>query len=322
MGAVPMKPRTNELTAVDTRSLFDAVPGATELADVPRWHEFRRRYHQAARLEDVGGFPLQIDFELNSTCQMKCAFCTHGQRKVEKKNLSFETFKRVIDEGAVHGLVSIKLNYINEPLLNKDLPKYIEYARSRGVLNVYFATNGLLLTEDMSRRLIAAKLSKVMISLDAITSETFHAMRGSKRFDEITANICRLIELRGDLDYPLVRVNFLETEINAHEADAFKAMWTGIADMIGYQQQVNRPGADDVHTDDAEFGCAFPFKLVTVDSSGNILPCCTFSGREMPLGHIDDMSIAQAWSGMAALRRLHQLGNYQQNAICKHCIGA
>ena len=65
-----------------------------------------------------------------------------------------------------------------------------------------------------------------------------------------------------------------------------------------------------------------PVQVVTVDSSGYILPCCTFSGREMPLGHVDEMSIARAWSGMAALRRLHQLGNYRQNEICKHCIGA
>ena len=46
------------------------------------------------------------------------------------------------------------------------------------------------------------------------------------------------------------------------------------------------------------------------------------SGREMPLGHVDSMSIAEAWTSMTALRRLHQLGNYQQNPICKHCIGA
>ena len=319
-----VKPRANELTAVASRSLFDAIPGATDPADVPRWHEFRRRYHRAARLEGVGGFPLQIDFELNSTCQMKCAFCTHGQRKVEKKILSFETFKRVIDEGAGHGLVSIKLNYINEPLLNKDLPRYIEYARSKGVLNTYFATNGLLLTEDMSRRLIAAKLSKVMISLDAATAETFYKMRASHRFDEITANICRLIELRTELgvDYPLVRVNFLETEINAHEGEAFRDMWTGVADMLGYQKQVNRPGVADVQTAPAGFGCAFPFKLMTVDASGHILPCCTFSGREMPLGHVDNISIAQAWAGASELRQLHKDGKYQQNPICKHCIGA
>lgn len=321
-----MQPRTNELTAVSMREKFDQVPGGvTNPSDIKRWHEFRDMYHRAQRLEDVGDFPLQIDFELNSTCQMKCGFCVHGHEKVKKQELGFDRFKRVIDEGARYGLCSIKLNYINEPLLLKDLTRYIDYARSKGVLNVYFATNGLLLTEEMSRKLIDAKVSKVMISLDATTSATFERMRHSDRFSTIITNVLKLINLRDDtgVDYPLVRVNFLKTEINAHEADAFLEQWAGVADMVGYQEQVNRPGATDVKSSKS-FKCAFPFKLVTVDSSGHILPCCTFEGREMPLGHIDSMTIHEAWNSSKrfTLKTMHRFGRGAENPHCKHCIGA
>lgn len=321
-----MQARANELTAVSNRELFDRVPGGvTDAKDIKRWHWFRERYHKAQKLEGFASFPLQIDFELNSTCQMKCGFCVHGHEKVKKQTLPFETFKRVIDEGAMHGLCSIKLNYINEPLLLPDLTKYIDYARSKGVLNVYFATNGLLLTEAMSRKLIDAKVSKVMVSLDATTPETFEKMRHSARFSTIVANILKLIKLRDEkgVDYPLVRVNFLKTEINAHEADEFLKQWTGVADMVGYQEQLNRPGTTDIKTDKT-FKCAFPFKLVTVDSSGAILPCCTFSGREMPLGHIDKMTISEAWNNdrMTELKQLHRNGDGAMNPNCKHCMGA
>jgi len=314
----------NKLTAIENRDLFDQVPGGvTESIDIKRWHEFRAKYHRAEQLEFVADFPIQIDFELNSTCQMKCGFCTHGQGKVPKKLLGFERFKKVIDEGAEHGLVSIKLNYINEPLLVPDLDKYVKYARSRGVLNVFFSTNGLLLTEQMSRKLIDAKVSKIMISLDATTPETFKLMRNSSALDKIVTNICRLIELRGDLGYPLVRVNFLKTDLNAHEADEFLRQWEGVADMIAHQELLNRPGTTDVIRSDIP-ACVIPFKLVTIDSSGDILPCCAFSGRLMPLGHIDTMSVSEAWSSepMQELKQLHQRGDYAQNEICKHCIGS
>ena len=314
-----MLPRPNELTAVQRRDLFDAVPGGTAAKDVPRWQNFREAYHAASELV-APEFPLQIDFELNSTCQMKCGFCLHGHSKVKKRELSFADFCKVIDEGARYGLCSIKLNYINEPLLRSDLPRFVEYARSQGVLNVYFATNGLLLTEEMCRRLIDAKVSKIMISLDATTPETFLAMRRSKHFDEIVANIKRLIEMRQD--YPLVRVNFLETLVNQHESQDFIDQWTGLADMIGFQQQVGLPGAEyELLTDVDEFQCAFPFKLVVVDCDGNILPCCTFSGREMPMGNISDTTIAQAWGRMNDLRALHLRGGYEENPICAHCVG-
>jgi len=319
-----MQPRKNELTAVSSRDMFDRVPGGvTDPADIARWHSFREKYHNAARLGPATDFPLQIDFELNSTCQMKCGFCVHGHEKVKKQILPFETFCRVIDEGARFGLCSIKLNYINEPLLLPSLIMYINYARSRGVLNVYFATNGLLLTEKVSRNLIDAKVSKVMVSLDATTPETFKQMRGSDKLDVIVNNITRLIEMRGDKDYPLVRVNFLKTKVNEHEAVAFLDQWTGVADMVGFQEQLNRPGTLDVQCD-YTFKCAFPFKLVTVDSSGAILPCFTFSGREIPLGHIDDMTIHKAWNSfnMWELRSLHREGLGKTIPACNHCIGA
>jgi radical SAM protein with 4Fe4S-binding SPASM domain len=314
-----MNPRPHELTAVERRDLFDALPGGTAVKDKPRWQNFREAYHAAAELV-APEFPLQIDFELNSTCQMKCGFCLHGQGKVKKRELSFEQFCKVIDEGARYGLCSIKLNYINEPLLRSDLPRFVEYARSQGVLNVYFATNGLRLTEEMCRRLIDAKVSKIMISLDATTPETFLAMRRSKHFNEIVANIKRLIEMRQD--YPLVRVNFLETLVNQHESQDFIDQWTGVADMIGFQQQVGLPGAEyELLTDVDEFQCAFPFKLVVIDCDGNILPCCTFSGREMPMGNIADSTIAQAWGRMNDLRALHLRGGYAENPVCAHCVG-
>ena len=319
--------REGELTAVAQRDLFDALPGdITDPVDKDRWEQFRARYHSAMDLRL--DFPLQLDFELNSTCQMRCSFCTHGQRKVEKRFLTFDQFRRVIDEGAEHGLCSIKLNYINEPLLNKDLPRFIRYAKSKGVLNVYFATNGLLLKPAMAEALIDAGVTKIMVSLDATTAETFQQMRHSARFDEIVENIHYLINLRNTLGlaWPLVRVNFVKTLVNYHEADEFLAKWQGVADMIGYQDQVAVPGAEQELLRDKNmdsFRCAFPFKLMVIDSGGNILPCCTFSGRRMPMGNIRSGTVKMAWDcfNMHRLQELHREGRYRELPVCVECVG-
>jgi len=318
-----VNPRPHELTAVEHRELFDRPPpGVVSRNDLARWYEFRMAYHAAADLV-TPDFPLQIDFELNSTCQMKCGFCLHGHSHVKKRELSFADFRRVIDEGAEHGLCSIKLNYINEPLLRRDLPKFVSYARGAGVLNVYFATNGLLLSEHVAQQLIDCGVSKVMVSLDAATPETFFKMRKSPHFERICDNIRRLIEMRQD--GPLVRVNFLQTEVNAHEAQAFVEMWSGVADMLGFQTQVGLPGVEyDLLATPDDFACAFPFKLVVIDCDGNILPCCTFSGREMPIGHIEQDTIHAAWHSdrMTQLRYIHALGQYESNPVCRHCVGS
>lgn len=322
--------RRSELTAVVHREVFDSFPGASPSnGDLKRWSDFRENYHKAQALDVWPAFPLQIDFELNSTCNMRCSFCTHGHERVPHRILGLDEFSRVIDEGEKHGLSSIKLNYINEPLLNKDLPHFVRYAKAHGVLNVYFATNGVLLTEDMSRTLIDAGVTKIMVSLDAVTPETFRLMRSSEKYHQIVANILSLIALRNarGLKHPLVRVNFLRSRLNIHEQEDFLALWQEVADSIGFQSQVGLPGVEDevFHTNGTNgeaFRCSFPFKLVVIDSGGNILPCCTFSGRQMPLGNIESMSVQEAWLGMqmTGLKELHKRGGYKDHPICNHCI--
>lgn len=327
-----VSPRENELTAVTERAVFDAYPGPN-LGRTPekqsRWVDFREKYNAAHTANYVPDFPLQLDFELNSTCQLRCAFCLHGQQVVKRKDLPFELFLKAIQEAAEHNLVSVKFNYINEPLLVPDLERYIACARSFGVLNTYFATNGILLTQERARTLIASGLSKIMVSIDAATADTYRAVRGAWKFTEVVANVTEFVQLRERLgrEFPKVRVNFVRTEVNAHEEEAFVKYWSGIADSIGLQTQVAVPGdnadlyrVQGVQQDASEFKCSFPFKLLVIDASGNILPCCTFSGRSMPLGNIADTTLAEAWYRARGLRELHMQSRWQENPACKHCM--
>jgi len=321
------KTRANELTGILGRDMFEEPPGdVTGSRDLLRWYGFRKAYRSASNLW-AGAFPLQVDFELNASCNFTCAFCVHGRGpKVENRTLDPLFFEEAIDEGAEHGLVSIKLNYINEPFLNRDWFRFVEYAKAAGVLNVYFATNGSLLTEANRERAIDVGVSKLMISLDATTPETFLAVRRSSDLERIEENIRELINLRErrGVTWPKVRVNFLKTALNAHEADEFIERWTGVADSIGFQDQVGVPGGP---TDDAkdrrDFHCAFPFKMLVVDSGGEILPCCTFSGRSMSLGNISSTTLEEAWNcdRMNALRRSHVDGTWKSNPVCAHCVG-
>lgn len=320
--------RSGELTSIINRDIFDEMPGDVPGDQRERWASFRRSYHAAHDLMEPEGFPVQIDFELNSTCQMRCAFCVHGQKRVAKKEMSFETFCRAIDEGERNGLCSIKLNYINEPLLRPDLTRFIRYAKEHGVMNVYMASNGLLLTRQIARELIDAGLSKLMISLDAVTPETYELMRRNKHLKTIEENIRALINMRHvmGVSWPIVRVNFLRTEQNSHEADAFIEKWTGIADSIGFQMQVQVPGVNSgvmPRDEEKTFRCSFPSKQLVVDVDGNILPCCTFNGREMPIGNVQDMTLKEAWHSekIRALRELHRVGGWRLNPVCAHCMG-
>lgn len=304
-----------------------------------KWEEYRTLYAQASKLETIAPYPLQIDFELNATCNLACPMCPLSvEINSEKRHLlfPFELFKQIIDEGMANGLKAIKLNYLNEPLLRKDLEEFIEYAKKAGVLDIYFSSNGLLLTKQRAHSLIDAGLDRIQISIDAYSKEVYDKIRPGSDYHKVVSNVLGLIELKDKLQSltPLVRVSFVRTELNEHQLDDFLEFWVDKVDMIGSQEMVKPPKSSrNLHSKTTEqkptFQCSFPYKQLVITAEGNILPCCTFYGEEMALGNIlvdynngQKISLLPYWESkkMQILRHTHKNYLYTSNPICKKCI--
>tara|TARA_R110002020_G_scaffold41198_1_gene121491 strand:+ start:835 stop:1800 length:966 start_codon:yes stop_codon:yes gene_type:complete len=318
-----MKKRKNELSPVLNRDLFETAPPNVSDKD---WKEFRDKYNGAANLEYHEG-PVQLDIELNSICNLKCPFCIQAVRDMGNSYLGFECFTKLIDQAIPLGVKSLKLNYQNEPLVVRDLEKYIIYAKEKGILNVFFSTNGILLFPKRSKSLIESGLTKIFISIDAITKETYLKQRESNKYDKIIKNILDFLEIRKSmgLQFPLLRVNFLRTQVNKHEEKDFIKFWENKADMVIIQQMnelIDEQSNYFIKTDKKDYKCSFPFKQLVVDATGNIMPCCCMNGINLKLGNIDKMNLKEAWNSkkMMALKKMHKEGNYRKNKVCNRCI--
>lgn len=238
------------------------------------------------------------------------------------------------------GVKSIRLNYLNEPLLRNDLEQFIIYAKQKGILDVYFSTNGFLLTKQRAKSLIESKLDRIQISLDANSKELYDKMRPGSDFDRVVSNVLNLIELKKELKSitPLVRVNFVRTELNEHELEEFMNFWKDKADMIGVQEMVKPPRSKieikskTTEKKGTDFKCSFPYKNLVINAQGNVLPCCTFYGDEMPLGNVFEflksdksksVGILEHFFNLKSikeLRELHKNSNYEKHKLCKKCV--
>ena len=49
----------------------------------------------------------------------------------------------------------------------------VEYAKRKGIMDVYFNTNATLLTRDVGRKLIKAGLDRFSISFEGTTAEVY-----------------------------------------------------------------------------------------------------------------------------------------------------
>lgn len=324
--------KSTELTGIIGRESMEILSG---IVDKNTWREYREIYDKASKLEIETEYPIQLDIELNSSCNLKCPMCRLSVESNENKGkqhwFKFETFKKIIEDGVKNGLKAVKLNYINEPLIRDDIAKFVEFAKKAGVCDIYFSTNGILLTEEVSKDLINAGLSRIQVSIDAFKSETYDFLRPGSNLDKVIENIEMLVKVKEKLGsiIPLVRVNFVRTEVNEPELDDFINFWKPLVDMIGIQEMVSYPESDGqlksrttTKKRKGGFRCSFPFKLLTINCEGNILPCCTFYGEQMIMGHIGKNDISQVWNSdnMKKLRNLHREGMYHENPTCMACV--
>ena len=297
------------------------------------WSEYRKKYDQASNL-NILDYPIQLDFELNASCNLKCPMCPISAEspkgKGKKTWFDFEFFKELIDYSVKKGTRAIKLNYINEPLIRNDLINFITYAKERGIIDIYFSTNGILLNKDISEKLITSGLTRIQVSLDAFTQQTYDKVRPGGNLKKIVENVNGFLELKEKYNakIPLLRVNFVKTELNEFELDNFMNFWKDKVDMIGVQEfikptKVINQIKSKKTIKKKNFKCSFPFKQLVINNEKQVLPCCTFWGEELSLQKVEKPEdLLDAWNSpkMIDLRNKHLEGRYQEVPQCKNCI--
>jgi radical SAM protein with 4Fe4S-binding SPASM domain len=222
------------------------------------------------------------------------------------KVLDYERFKDVIDEGVNKGLLSINLGAFAEPLLNKKVFEMIKYAHDKGVIDSRLITNGLLISSYIDE-FFDYGLVNLYVSLDAFRDETYFEIRG-KGFNIVKKNILNIIEekKRRNAILPIIRVSFIDMEINREEKDNFIEFWRDKADHIDIQVygDFNFPLSGKIDKSEAKkWSCIAPLKRVSVMSNGKILPCCNFFGINIPIGNIYKNSIEEAWNS----EKMHEI---------------
>ena len=80
-------------------------------------------------------------------------------------------------------------------------------AQDAGIMDIFVGTNGHLLTREMGIKLIQSGLSRLLVSIDAVTPETYLKVRKSEKFDTVVKNIHAFHKLRAEFGgrLPLIR---------------------------------------------------------------------------------------------------------------------
>lgn len=306
-----------------------------------KWTAYKKEWDQYTKLEREVKYPPHLEFELNYSCNLRCPMCTwSAETAVEKPKdwFKLEDYKKIIDEAVSNGTKSVRLCFINEPLIRKDIDQFVKYASDAGILDIIITTNGTLLTKEVSKRLIEAGLTKLSVSLDAVTEETYNKIRVGGDFNTTIKNIHDFLEIRKNLNskLPKLRLSFVRTKLNEGEYRSFVEYWKDKADSLGIQN-LQDPFAEGKFQDPSrsegfsfgnkitppkQFHCPEPYKRMTLRSNGDVLACCSFYAVDLVVGNWKTTDIEKIWNGdqMIELRRIHKNGEYYKNRACKMCV--
>jgi len=301
-----------------------------------KFKEYRKKWEECKDIKNISNYPLHLNFELVSGCNLNCDFCVHSLRsedkKINKYKISFEKYCEIIDEGSKNGLCSIELNGINEPFIQKDVDKYIKYAAEKGIMVISLHTNGILLTEQISQSLIDSGLTLIIFSIDAINEKTYQQIRRNKDYNKVIKNIHKLIELKqkANSKFPFIRVSFSKNKVNYHDLPQFIKYWEDKIDDISISSFCNPfvgkrkyyETEQIYRLENSYLGtCYEPNRRLIVFSNGNIGPCCSFFAEELTVGNIYKDSIYDIWNGiqMESLRLSINNDIIRQPTACRKC---
>jgi cyclic pyranopterin phosphate synthase len=144
------------------------------------------------RLADAFHRPITyLRISVTDRCNLRCVYCMpeEGLPWIEKSDiLSYEEIAEIVRAAAKVGVRAIRLTG-GEPLIRRDLERLVALiAAVDGIDDISLSTNGLLLAEQ-ARRLRAAGLTRVNVSLDTLREDRFEAIARRPGLGRVLAGI-------------------------------------------------------------------------------------------------------------------------------------
>lgn len=169
--------------------------------------------------EKVSSSPVHLQIEPTTNCNYNCQACPRFGVLKDFKNMNYDDFCKIIDQIKPK---KVTFSGLGEPLIHPDCFKMIKYLKDREI-SVRLTTNGSILNEKNSERLIDLNVDIINISLDAATQETYDKVRDKKSLEKVKENILLLQDLKKskNSEVPILRTSFVIQKDNFREMKQF-----------------------------------------------------------------------------------------------------
>lgn len=176
-----------------------------------------------------------MQVEVTSRCFSRCIMCPHTvfYSRWKERDMPLELYRKISEyfplADAVH------LQGWGEPLVHPDFLSLLDIARKKAK-KVSFTTNGLLLYQDIARKIIEMGVSFVGFSIAGVNPKTHRHLRVNEDLDLIFRNISYLRDLKKEMGRknPRIHISYMITVENFQELPELvdKASELGVSEIV------------------------------------------------------------------------------------------
>jgi radical SAM protein with 4Fe4S-binding SPASM domain len=279
-------------------------------------------------------FPPILIVSVTNVCDMACIHCAHPVIKKDAdyraRYMSPEVHTRIVEETRAYKDKLWVFRYAadGESLLNPSFLDYVEETKRAGIGPVDLTTNAMSLNDAKMRRLLAAPIDMIDVSLDAYSKEAYERIRIKGKFDKVTANLRRLVELRDELGSPTkILTSIIRQKESLEEIEKFKAYWGQYVDEVlvrGLNTDLGIVNVSETYFDQdlTRWPCPQFWKRMTISYDGSVRFCVEDWRNEGVVGNVMTSSLAEIWTSplYARFRELHATGRWNDMTMCAKCM--
>jgi MoaA/NifB/PqqE/SkfB family radical SAM enzyme len=250
-------------------------------------------------LEKIGVRKDIVRLDLNDVCNIECIMCCNKPGKCTAEHvMALHEFERVLDAvGGRARLLYLSCSY--EPLMTPRFEDYLAAAAHRKIPFISFATNALLLKEEIARAAVDHQVHEIIFSFNGYLKDDYNRIMYRSNYDVVMKNLEKLRDYKREKNskLPRIRVNTILMKTNLENIDAFVRFLKDYdVDHVQFRKfddhEVNDPAAVKAEELDGEAVAGMKPQLDRLKAEVRRL---AQEGKEIiiPLGLDDDRKLAE-----------------------------
>lgn len=180
-------------------------------------------------------YPLRLAIENGVGCNFNCKMCALRHLDRPRGFITFENFKHIYDQ--------INPPYLNltgytDSFMNKDIFKMIKYGKAHGSY-VKLDTNAMIMTPEMSNKLLMSGADEISISIDGSTQKIYGDICVGGDLEIVKKNVKTLVKFRNSaakVGWPKLRIDV-----------AIVVQRDNIKDLVNTIKMIDDLGVDEIN---------------------------------------------------------------------------